>query len=134
MKEIKDLFLPGDVLYADDHEWARMEDGIVTIGVSDYAQDQLGDIVFVELPDIDDVYEKGEEFGSIESVKAVSEMYMPVGGKVVEVNSDLENSPELINQSPYDDGWIIKVLPNDEDELDELLEKDAYIAMLKGSE
>lgn len=134
MKEISDLVLPDDVLYAEDHEWARNEGGTVVVGVDDYAQDQLGDIVYVELPSIGDTYEKGEEFGSIESVKAVSEMYMPVGGEIVDVNTDLEDAPELINQSPYEDGWIVRILPDDEEELNDLMEKEAYIAMLKGSD
>jgi len=134
MKEISDLILPDNVKYAEDHEWARSEGGAVTVGVNDYAQDQLGDIVYVELPAVGDTFKKGEEFGSIESVKAVSEMYMPIGGEITAVNEDLEDSPELINESPYENGWIIKVVPTDEHELNALMDKKAYIGMLKGSE
>ena len=134
MKEINDLILPDDVKYAKDHEWARSEGGTVKIGVNDYAQDQLGDIVYVELPAVGDTFEKGEEFGSLESVKAVSELYMPIGGEIIEVNEYLEDSPERINQSPYEEGWIIKITPADIHELDLLMDKEAYIAMLKGSE
>ncbi len=134
MKEINDLILPDDVKYAKDHEWARSEGGTVKIGVNDYAQDQLGDIVYVELPAVGDTFEKGEEFGSLESVKAVSELYMPIGGEIIEVNENLEDSPERINKSPYEEGWIIKITPADTHELDLLMDKAAYIAMLKGSE
>jgi len=101
------------------------------VGINDYAQDQLGDIVYVELPRVGDTFEKGEEFGTVESVKAVSELYMPVGGEIVAVNTDLEDSPELINQSPYGDGWLIKVKPDDETEIEELMDKETYLAMLK---
>ena len=131
MKEISDLKFPNDVFYSPDHEWARIDGGIITIGIDDYAQDQMGDIVYVELPEVGDTFDKGDEFGTVESVKAVSEMYMPLGGEIVAVNSDLEDSPELINQSPYSDGWLIKIQPDDESQIESLLEKDVYIALLK---
>ncbi len=134
MKEISDLNLPEDVCYTEDHEWARPEDDSVRIGISDYAQDQLGDIVFVELPEIGDTYEAGEEFGTVESVKAVSELYMPVGGEILAVNLDLEESPGLVNESPYNDGWMIEVKPGDPAELDDLMTSDAYLEALKGEE
>lgn len=132
MKEINELNIPDDVRYAKDHEWARSEGNTVKIGISDYAQDQLGDIVFVELPQIGDSFQKGEEFGSVESVKAVSELYIPLGGEVTAVNAALEDSPELVNQDPYGDGWMIAIKPNDPAELDALMNREAYLKMLKG--
>ena len=132
MKEINDLNLPEDLKYTKDHEWAKLSDGIVTIGINDYAQDQLGEIVFVELPEIGDTFEKDDEFGSVESVKAVSEIYMPVAGEITEINEGLEDAPEFVNESCYDDGWIIKVKPDDISQFEALLDKGAYIDMLKG--
>ncbi len=134
MKEIDGLNLPDDVRYAEDHEWIRSEGDKVRIGISDYAQDQLGDIVFVELPQSGDTFEKGEEFGTVESVKAVSELYMPIGGEIISVNTALEESPDLVNQSPYNDGWMIEVKPSDSAELEALITLDAYLEMLKGLE
>lgn len=132
MKEIDELNLPDDVRYAEDHEWIRSEGDKVRIGISDYAQDQLGDIVFVELPQSGDTFEKGEEFGTVESVKAVSELYMPIGGEILSVNTALEESPDLVNQSPYNDGWMIEVKPSNSAELEALITRDAYLEMLKG--
>jgi len=134
MKEIDELNLPDDVRYAEDHEWIRSEGDKVRIGINDYAQDQLGDIVFVELPQSGDTFEKGEEFGTVESVKAVSELYMPIGGEILSVNTALEESPDLVNQSPYNDGWMIMVKPSDSAELEALITRDAYLEMLKGLE
>ncbi len=134
MKEIDELNLPDDVRYAEDHEWIRSEGDKVRIGINDYAQDQLGDIVFVELPQSGDTFEKGEEFGTVESVKAVSELYMPIGGEILSVNTALEESPDLVNQSPYNDGWMIEVKPSDSAELEALITLDAYLEMLKGLE
>lgn len=132
MKEISELNLPDDLRYAEDHEWARSEGGNIRIGIDDYAQDQLGDIVYVDLPQVGDTFSKGEEFGSVESVKAVSELYLPVGGEVIEINTKLEDSPELVNGSPYGDGWMVLVKPDNSSELDALMDKDAYLEMLKG--
>jgi glycine cleavage system H protein len=134
MKEISELNLPDDMRYTEDHEWARLEGDRVRIGISDYAQDQLGDIVFVELPQVGNTYEKGKEFGTVESVKAVAELYMPIGGEVLTTNTVLEDSPDLVNENPYNDGWMIEIKPSDPTELDELMAKDAYIEMLKGLE
>ncbi len=134
MKEISELIVPDDVRYADDHEWARPENGVVRIGISDYAQDQLGDIVFVELPEVGNKYEKGQEFGTIESVKVVSEMYMPISGEIVAVNEKLEETPELINQDPYNEGWIAEVTPADTSEIDDLMTKTEYLSMLESEE
>lgn len=132
MKEISELNLPDDLRYAEDHEWVRSEGGNIRVGIDDYAQDQLGDIVYVDLPQVGDTFSKGEEFGSVESVKAVSELYLPVGGEVIEINTKLEDSPELVNGSPYDDGWMVLVKPDNPAELDALMDKDAYLEMLKG--
>ena len=132
MKELSELKFPDDVRYAESHEWAKSEGDTVKVGISDYAQDQLGDIVFVELPEEGDSLEKGEEFGTVESVKAVSELYMPVGGEIVAVNSGLEDAPELANNTPYTDGWMIEVKPDNPSELDNLLTADAYLEKLKG--
>ena len=132
MKELSELHFPEDVRYAESHEWAKLEGDKVKVGISDYAQDQLGDIVFVELPEAGDSFEKGEEFGTVESVKAVSELYMPVGGEIVAVNKDLEDSPERVNNSPYTDGWMIEVKPDDASEINGLLANDAYLEKLKG--
>lgn len=131
MKELSELKLPEDLRYTDDHEWASAGGGTVKIGVSDYAQDQMGDIVFVEMPEVGDTFEKGDEFGTLESVKAVSELYLPLGGEVVAVNQALEDSPELINQDPYAN-WIVEIKPADAGEIDQLLTVDAYRKILKG--
>ena len=132
MKEIGELRLPDDLLYADDHEWIKRQGEKVRIGISDYAQDQLGDIVFVEVPKVGDKLTKGDEFGVVESVKAVAELYMPISGEVVAANSALEESPELVNQEPYEEGWMIEVVPADPAELDALMNTTAYTEMLKG--
>ena len=131
-KQISDIVLVDGLKYAEEHEWAKKEGDTVKIGVTDYAQDQLGDIVFVELPEVDSEFDKGDEFGTLESTKAVSEMYMPIGGKIVATNEALEDDPELVNQDPYGDGWFIEVAPSDPAELDALMDKDAYLEMLKG--
>ncbi|MCX5851792.1 MAG: glycine cleavage system protein GcvH [Deltaproteobacteria bacterium] len=132
MKEVSELRIADDLRYTQDHEWARQEDGTYAVGISDYAQDQLGDIVFVELPAVGATFSKGQEFGTIESVKVVSELYMPVGGKVVEVNTGLQSAPELVNSDPYGRGWMIRVKPADTSDFETLMTKDAYVAMLKG--
>jgi len=132
MKDLKDLNFPDDVKYTKDHEWAKKKGDLITIGIDDYAQDQLGEIVFVELPGIGDSFSKGDEFGSVESVKAVSEIYIPVSGEVVEINQDLEDAPELVNQSCYTKGWLIRVKPARMSEFDGLMDKKAYLDMLKG--
>jgi glycine cleavage system H protein len=131
MKEIHELIIPEDLLFAEDHEWARPENGKVRVGISDYAQDQLGDIVYVEFPEPGQVIERNEPFGSIESVKAVSELYMPVGGEILEINKALNEYPDLVNKSPNDEGWIILIKPTDKSELKSLMNKDAYVEMLK---
>lgn len=132
MKSIDELIFPEDVLYADDHEWARRSGESVFIGISDYAQDQLGDIVYVELPKIGKSLNKGDVFGTVESVKAVSELYIPVGGEVISINGELENAPELVNHSPYEKGWMITIRPDNPSELNALMGKTAYLEMLTG--
>ncbi|WP_028579513.1 glycine cleavage system protein GcvH [Desulfogranum japonicum] len=131
MKEIDELQLPEDLGYTDEHEWAKVTGDTIRIGVTDYAQDQLGDIVFVELPAVGDSFEKGDECGTLESVKAVSELYLPMSGEVVAVNTDLEDSPELLNQDPYTN-WILEIKPANSDEYQELLSASAYLELLKG--
>ena len=133
MKEISELGFPEDLYYTEDHEWARITGENVTIGISDYAQDQLGDVVFVEMPASGDQFKKGDEFGTVESVKAVSELYMPIDGEVIRVNQTLEDAPELLNQSPYADGWIIEIKPGDVSQLKTVLNREAYLKMLKES-
>lgn len=134
MRAIGELHLPDDVRYTEDHEWARLQGEKARAGISDYAQDQLGDIVYVELPKVGDSFEKGAEFGTVESVKAVAELYMPIGGEILSVNTALEESPELVNKSPYGDGWMIEVRPGDPVEFDTLMTKDIYLETLKGKE
>ena len=131
MKELNELHLPDDLRYTDEHEWARISGDIARIGVSDYAQDQLGDIVFVELPAVGDTLARGEVFGTLESVKAVSELYLPLSGEVVAVNTALTDAPELINQDPYA-AWIVEVRPTDAGEYDQLLSAAAYLDLLRG--
>ena len=116
--------VPEDCRYLESHEWARPENGAVRVGISDFAQDELGDVVFVELPDEGDQFEREEAFGVVESIKAVSDLYSPVGGTVVEVNDALVEEPELVNEDPYGEGWMIAVEPDGD--LDELLSPDEY--------
>ena len=132
MKEIAELNFPEDVRYSESHEWVKAASDTAKLGITDYAQDQLGDIVFVELPDVGESFEKGAEFGTVESVKAVSELYLPVSGEIVAINEALEDAPELINDTPFTDGWMIEVKLDDSSELDALMDKDAYLSTLKG--
>ncbi len=131
MKEINELNLPEDLYYSDDHEWIQKTGDTVKIGISDYAQDQMGDIVFVEMPEPGDTFAKGEGFGTLESVKAVSEAFIPLSGEIVAVNEDLEDAPELLNEDPYAN-WIIEIRPSSEDELKSLLTHDDYLKLLRG--
>ncbi|HLS99042.1 MAG: glycine cleavage system protein GcvH [Porticoccaceae bacterium] len=119
--------LPNELRYLETHEWVRNEgDGIATIGITDHAQDALGDVVFVELPEVGRVLAAGEESAVVESVKAASDIYAPVSGEVIAINEALEDAPETINNSPYGDGWFYKVRMSDPAELDELLDADGY--------
>jgi glycine cleavage system H protein len=112
--------------YARSHEWARMEGKVVVIGVSDYAQHLLSDVVYVGLPEVGDTVVKDESFGTVESVKAVEDAYAPIGGQVVEINTALENSPEWVNEDPYGKAWMLKVTPSDPNEFDDLMDAAAY--------
>lgn len=121
---------PRELHYTASHEWVRIEsDDTVTVGITDHAQHQLGDLVFVELPDNNTVLEKGDEMSVVESVKTAADVYAPISGKVIEVNPQLESRPELINQDPYGDGWICRIQPEDMEELGELLDADGYEAL-----
>ena len=118
--------IPSDLKYRDSDEWIRVDGNTAAIGISDYAQDQLNDIVFVELPEVGATFAKGDVFGVVESVKAASDLHIPVSGTVIEVNSAAEEEPELLNTDPYDKGWIIKITLDDASELDALMDSDAY--------
>jgi glycine cleavage system H protein len=119
--------IPADLKFLSSHEWVRVEpDGSVTIGISDHAQDLLGDIVFVELPDIGQSIDAETDAAIVESVKAASDVYSPISGEVTEVNSILEDQPEIINSSPYEDGWFFKMMPSDLDEIENLLSPEDY--------
>ena len=111
------MSIPDDLQYTKSHEWVRMEDGTATIGITDHAQEELGDVVFVELPEEGTSIEAGDSFGTVESVKAVSDLYTPLGGEVIEVNSSLEDAPEKINDDPYGEGWIVKLSTSEEADL-----------------
>ena len=124
------MTVPSEFKYSKEHEWVKVEGNTATIGITEYAQGELGDIVFVELPDVDDEINEGDTFGSVESVKTVSELYAPVSGKVVETNDELEDSPEFVNESPYEKAWMVKVELSDESQLDELLSADQYKEMI----
>jgi glycine cleavage system H protein len=123
---VADQEIPGELRYSREDEWAKLEGDRVTVGVTDYAQQQLGDIVFVELPEVGKAVEQGEPFGTIESVKAVADLYSPVTGEVVEVNGDLAESPELVNEDCYGDGWLVVIAVSDGGGYDDLLDPKAY--------
>ncbi len=122
--------IPQELKYSKDHEWVRIDGNRVTVGITDYAQAQLGDVVFVELPEPGTEVSTGAGFSVVESVKAVSDIYAPVSGTVLEVNEALADAPEIVNQSPYEDGWIVVIELADEAELDELLDSEAYEELL----
>ncbi|WP_078392160.1 glycine cleavage system protein GcvH [Shouchella patagoniensis] len=122
--------LPKELKYSEEHEWVKTEGNKVRIGITDFAQSELGDIVFVELPEVGDEIEADEPFGSVESVKTVSELYAPINGTVVEVNEDLDDSPEFVNESPYEKAWMIVVEPADEGEVEKLMSAEEYSEMI----
>ena len=122
--------VPAELKYTKEHEWIRVEGEEAVVGITDYAQSQLGDIVFVECETVGDALEAGETFGTIEAVKTVSGLYLPVAGEVLEFNEELEGEPELVNKDPYGKGWIVKIKISDETELDGLLNADAYKAII----
>lgn len=112
--------------YRDSHEWARKEGDLIVCGITDYAQESLSDVVFVELPELGDSFDQGEAFGVVESVKAASDVYMPMGGEIVEINEALDDAPELVNEEPFEGGWLIKFKPANPDEWEDLLSTEAY--------
>lgn len=124
------MYFPDDLLYTKDHEWAKAENSITVVGITDYAQEQLGDVVYVELPDVGAEFSKGDSFGVVESVKAVSDLYCPLSGRVTEINETLADKPELANQDPYREGWMIKLEIFDETELDTLMSAREYEEMI----
>ncbi|HDC9788517.1 TPA: glycine cleavage system protein GcvH [Staphylococcus aureus] len=124
------MAVPNELKYSKEHEWVKVEGNVATIGITEYAQSELGDIVFVELPETDDEINEWDTFGSVESVKTVSELYAPISGKVVEVNEELEDSPEFVNESPYEKAWMVKVEISDESQIEALLTAEKYSKMI----
>ena len=124
--------IPDDLRYSTDHEWARAEEGRVRVGITDYAQDALGDVVFVDLPEVGDKVEAGQSCCEVESTKSVSDIYAPVAGTVIEVNADLADAPNRLNEDPYGEGWICVIEPDDPAALDSLLDAEAYRALVEG--
>ena len=122
--------VPGNLKYTKDHEWISVDGDIATIGITDFAQSELGDIVFVEIETLDETLEQEEIFGSIEAVKTVSDLFMPVSGEIIELNNEIESSPETVNSDPYGKGWMIKVKMSNPSEVDGLLDADAYKALI----
>lgn len=122
---------PKELRYTKEHEWVKIEDGKATIGITDFAQSELGDIVFVELPEVGDEIAKDQPFGSVESVKTVSELYAPVSGKVVAINEELSDNPEFVNESPYGTAWMITVELTNDTEVEALMDADAYAALIE---
>ena len=126
--------LDAEARYIESHEWVREVGDNIVCGITDHAQDTLSDVVYVELPEVGDTLEKGEGFGVVESVKAASDLYMPIGGEIVAINATLEDSPELINRDPYGEGWMIRFVPTDRGELEGLLDAGAYEAFVAAEE
>ena len=126
------MSVPDDLRYSSDHEWARVEDGLVRIGITDYAQDALGDVVFVLVPAVGTDVKAGERFSEVESTKSVSDIYAPITGTIVEVNTDLADEPQRVNEDPYGEGWLCVIEPADPAELDALLDAAAYQAIIDG--
>lgn len=125
------MSIPTDLRYSEEHEWVKTEDGKVRIGITEFAQSELGDIVFVELPQVGDELKADEPFGSVESVKTVSELYAPISGKVVEINEELEDSPEFVNESPYEKAWMVVIEPSDLSQIEELLTPEKYQELIE---
>lgn len=117
---------PEDLLYTEEHEWVRVEDDVCVVGITQFAQEELGEVVFVELPEVGQVFDAGDEIGTIESVKAVAEVYTPVAGEIIEINEAVADEPELINDDPHHEGWLIKVRFSSADDLKKLMKADAY--------
>lgn len=125
------MSIPTDLRYTEEHEWVKAEDGKVRIGITEFAQSELGDIVFVELPQVGDDLVADEPFGSVESVKTVSELYAPISGKVVEINEELEDNPEFVNESPYEKAWMVVIEPSDVSQIEELLTPEKYQELIE---
>ena len=134
MKAVSEMNFPNTLRYSREHEWVQSEGTTFRVGISDFAQEQLGDIVFIELPESGSTFSAGDEFGTVESVKAASELYMPIDGEVTKVNPALEEAPEIVNTSPYDEGWMIEVKPKDPAQVETLLTSQQYVDMLNKSE
>ena len=123
--------LPEDVKYTEDHEWGKLENDILTIGITDFAQSELGDIIFVEFPDLNTKVSEKDSIGTLEAVKTVADIYSPISGEIIELNDQLEDVPELINEDPYNKGWILKIKINDKNDYDSLLTSDDYKNIIK---
>jgi glycine cleavage system H protein len=124
--------IPANLKYTKDHEWIKIEGNIATVGITDFAQGELGDIVYVDVDTLDDTVEEGEVFGSVEAVKTVSDLFMPLTGEVIEFNDALEDDPELVNSDPYEKGWMIKLEISDESQIEDLLNAEAYQSLIAG--
>lgn len=124
--------IPAELKYTKDHEWIKIEGNIATVGITDFAQGELGDIVYVDVDTVDDTVEEGEVFGSVEAVKTVSDLFMPLSGEVTEFNEELEDEPELVNTDPYNKGWMIKIDISDSSQIDDLLDAEAYKNLIQG--
>ena len=121
-----------DLLYTSEHEWISIDDTVATIGITNFAQSELGDIIFIELPNVGDEFESNDVFGTIEAVKTVADLYMPLSGKIIEINSNIEDAPENVNNSPYDDGWIVKIEISANADKSELLNEESYKKLING--
>ncbi len=131
-KQLKTMNIPENLLFTHDHEWISVEGDLATVGISEFAQGELGDVVFVEIETLGETLGKGDIFGTVEAVKTVSDLFMPISGEVVEVNEDLSDKPELINKDPFGSGWMIRIKVTDPGELSELLLPDSYRKMIEG--
>ena len=123
---------PQDLKYTKEHEWIRVEGDVAYVGITDYAQEQLGDIVFVDIPTVGETLEEGETFGTIEVVKTISDLFLPIAGEILEDNAELADNPEIVNQDPYGKGWLIKMKPSDVKDVENLLDAEAYKAVING--
>ena len=123
--------IPEELIYTKEHEWIKVDEENAYVGITDFAQSELGDIVFIELPNINNIFNKNDIFGTIEAVKTLADLFIPVSGKIIEINENLENEPELVNSDPYEKGWIVKIELNDPSELDDLLSNKEYSDLIK---
>lgn len=132
MKSISDILLPADLRYTNEHIWIRQEaDSSLFVGITDYAQEQLGEIVFVDLPEVDSILSTGDEFGTVESLKSVNPLFMPVTGRIIEINSSLESTPTLVNYDCYGKGWMLRVCPDNDEDIKNMLKNESYLSILK---